>query len=855
MVFNHEVLYIHLGRTGGISVTNYLCNILKPPVIQVVSADEYGYINQSGHEFIIPWKRHANLLETAAFLKPLGISLSDFKLIFCVVRNPFDLDYSFYKQLNTEKCQKQLASDPASQQSLSAAQGNYETFALQNFTPYQGQLKDFFEINGKIPENMKVIRFEEISSAVPGIIKPFAIRDIPFPHLNKSDEKKTSRGDLSPEASICVCRKYDWISTNFYQSIMPSTKNAQPESGKDKKYLFIAGCSRSGTSALTTIIGSHSKIALGIERYNNLMKADDFLLTKEHFTKGRFINVQDGDTSYSNFSRHKAHQDIPEKWDNCEIVGVKYPQCDKIYNHLEDTFGSFYYIFIFRNIFDVAESWNRKAVSEDKWPSERNYIQAVKRWNQALQATKKLIRAGEPIICIKYEDLFFSDKSIKPVFEKLGLSIDEDVLLELTKARNLSLVKKTNKGKLSQKEYDYVASNARFDLYDEFDKNYNIFNTDLGKSNSQKPALVLHIGTEKTGTTTIQEFLYLNRQLLKDQGIAYPDSIGKRNHMQLVMAQMTVQRKIPGIELNTPEERKDWNRKLLEKFDNEMTSLPDQIKKVIISSEHFTGFIKERHDLSSLNELFNAYFSSITIIIYLRRQDQLEVSRHSTAYLLGYPAKENDFEILLNRHYYNYFHLLNMWEKEFPDARIRPRIFDQAELFDNDLITDFMRQAGIKSKPDFIVPKKLNESLSNSAVDAAIFMDMMAEKGLFEFNTKASKALRKEIIIAINQKFPGHGKKPSRPVAIEFYNKFRETNQKVAKKWFFRKQLFSEDFSMYPEYPENTSIDTAVVEEVFLQLNKEKEKNQVKPLSENQMITRSKRSSWLTRLLSRDAKA
>lgn len=36
----------------------------------------------------------------------------------------------------------------------------------------------------------------------------------------------------------------------------------------------------------------------------------------------------------------------------------------------------------------------------------------------------------------------------------------------------------------------------------------------------------LHIGTEKTGTTTLQSFLSKNRDALSKQGIIYPKSPG-----------------------------------------------------------------------------------------------------------------------------------------------------------------------------------------------------------------------------------------------------------------------------------------------------------------------------------------
>jgi len=845
MVFNNEVLFLHLGKTGGMSVTNYLCNVLKPPVIQVVKAGEFEIAKPSGYEVIVPWKRHANLVETVEFLEQKGISLLDFKLIFCVVRNPLDLDYSFYKHLNNRKYFKKLSANPANKHLLSAAQDSYDYFARQNFTHYKGNLKDFFEIEGKMPENMKIVRFEELSTALPELIKPYANKDVPFPHLNKSAGAKNPRSLIGREALLSIGRKYDYIFKNYYSSIMPLNNEVTQNDSEEKKFLFIAGCGRSGTSALTTIIGSHARIALGLERYNKLMKKSNFLLTREHFTKERFLNVQMGDTQYSDFSRHLVHHNISEKWDQCKLVGVKYPPADIIYSELKKVFGDFYYIFIYRNIFDVAESWNRKAASEAAWPAEKNYIKAVKRWNLSLQKTLHLINMGEPIICVKYEDLFFSDKPLDLVFKKLGLPIDENVLEQINIARGLSSSKKEKKGQLSKEEYDFVASRARFDLFETFDKYYNIFKSQPTENIEHKPELMLHIGTEKTGTTSIQEFLHINRGLLMTQGIAFLKSPGNRNHRNLVLALIKIEKKKAVIGWDTPDEREKSKKKLLENFHNEIKSLPDHINKVIISSEHFSSLIKDKGDLFILREFFNDYFSSIKIIVYLRRQDEIALSRLSTSYLFDFAAKQSDFEILRNNYYYNYFRLLNMWEDGFPEAVIIPRIFDRNEFIANDLINDFMWSAGIKQKADFKIPERLNQSLSKSAIDAAMLMDGMAENGQIDLSTDAAKALKKEIIQTINLRFPGEGKEISKHTAIDFCRKFSSINQQVAKKWFLRDQLFSEDFSMYPEIPENSVIDPDVAKVVLSMLEGKSKKREDEKASKNKTLTRPKRISWL----------
>src|ERR1043165_5358722 len=45
----------------------------------------------------------------------------------------------------------------------------------------------------------------------------------------------------------------------------------------------------------------------------------------------------------------------------------------------------------------------------------------------------------------------------------------------------------------------------------------------------------LHIGVEKTGTTTIQAFMAKNRQALTKKGVLYPRAPGNENHVGLTI--------------------------------------------------------------------------------------------------------------------------------------------------------------------------------------------------------------------------------------------------------------------------------------------------------------------------------
>jgi hypothetical protein len=101
MVFSEDVLFLHVPKTGGVSVAHYLLRSLRPPIHYVIPghlglADRPGYIH-------IPDTPHRNLERTREFLRDRGIELRDFKAIIAVIRNPYDLavsNYAYQRQEN-----------------------------------------------------------------------------------------------------------------------------------------------------------------------------------------------------------------------------------------------------------------------------------------------------------------------------------------------------------------------------------------------------------------------------------------------------------------------------------------------------------------------------------------------------------------------------------------------------------------------------------------------------------------------------------------------------------------------------------------------------------------------------------
>lgn len=239
------------------------------------------------------------------------------------------------------------------------------------------------------------------------------------------------------------------------------------------KYLFIAGCARSGTSALTHLIGSHSKIILGMERYGHIVSPSNFSLTKEHFIKERFLNIQKDDTFYSSFEKfHSWDPNLIEKFGTHEYIGDKRPELYLVYDELYKKFDDPIILFIYRNIYEVAASWNDRAAKGDGWPSHKDFTKSIYSWVDSIQMTLKAIAKGYNVLPINYESLFIEQHTIKPIFDKLGIKID-DLTKEKYKniiANSTKLVEERKIRQLSEEQVAYINAKCNTELYSSLDE-------------------------------------------------------------------------------------------------------------------------------------------------------------------------------------------------------------------------------------------------------------------------------------------------------------------------------------------------------------------------------------------------
>jgi hypothetical protein len=174
----------------------------------------------------------------------------------------------------------------------------------------------------------------------------------------------------------------------------------------------------------------------------------------------------------------------------------------------------------------------------------------------------------------------------------------------------------------------------------------------------------IHIGTEKTGTTTIQTAMQANREALAGRGVAYLKSPGARSHRLLTAYCMRDDRADDFFRDNgitDPQDRQAFLAKFLKRFLSEMAHLPPGAQTVLTSSEHFHSRLIHEDELEKLHKLFAVFCTRATVIVYLRPQVDTAISNYSMALKCGHApdlAGFVDRRCVPENPYYNYHALL-----------------------------------------------------------------------------------------------------------------------------------------------------------------------------------------------------
>ena len=315
---------------------------------------------------------------------------------------------------------------------------------------------------------------------------------------------------------------------------------------------------------------------------------------------------------------------------------------------------------------------------------------------------------------------------------------------------------------------------------------------------------IVHIGGEKTGTTTIQEFCRANREILAQQGILYPASLGAANHLKLAAYALDDDnfeddtRKFFGIK--NPWGLRAFQSQVERDLENELRQ-HDGAKVALLSNELIQSRLTKTSEIERLRDLLISLFSHVTIVIYLRRQDRVAVSHYSTKLKsdtdndgLVFPEISPDAEL---PRYFDYDSTLRLFEDVFGRDNVNARLLEPRFLKEGDLLKDFCFTCGIDHNEQFVAAarERENESLSTNAI--AFYRKF--NQRVPRFAGHGLNPLRSGLNMAMAKAFSGRGPDVAAADAKAFYEHFAEGNRQIAQRYFpfGDPNLFTDDFSMY----------------------------------------------------------
>ncbi|SHF55129.1 hypothetical protein SAMN04487965_2224 [Microbulbifer donghaiensis] len=315
--------------------------------------------------------------------------------------------------------------------------------------------------------------------------------------------------------------------------------------------------------------------------------------------------------------------------------------------------------------------------------------------------------------------------------------------------------------------------------------------------------LLLHIGTEKTGTTTIQEALFRNRAALSNLGFHFLRCAGEKNNRALAAYCMRENRYddfFSSRSIRDVESRNKFNKSFIEKFRRELCELDNTIHTVIISSEHFHSRTVFLDEVESLKHLLIEFFEEIEILIYLRPQADVAVSLYTTALKSGKSVGFEDFvfnSCVPENYYYNYSKILEQWSSVFSQGSLVPKIFSRREFIEGDLLVDFVSSidSNIVSCLDLNVGV-MNESVTHLGQSLLRSVNELV-KGLDDRDTKIR--VRREVLNLLSDRASGAGLGLTKEKYVLVQRKFDDINECVREKFFPKRNFLFKDRTVFDE--------------------------------------------------------
>lgn len=309
--------------------------------------------------------------------------------------------------------------------------------------------------------------------------------------------------------------------------------------------------------------------------------------------------------------------------------------------------------------------------------------------------------------------------------------------------------------------------------------------------------LYLHIGTSKTGTTSLQHFCVENSESIEQQNYSYPVFPHKFKYVNIMRNGHFLAHRAyeEGEKRNFLEEEQYFRQGMDFVLDNFQ-----KIDNIILSDEGIWSvvFKGDKPDLwEKIKKEADEHGYAVKIIVYLRRQDGLADSWWNQKIKVGKRLYSTvpweEYSRNPTKPELNYYEPLRNIEKVFGKENMIVRRFGKKYFKNGSLFEDFVDALGMKYSGHFVISDgQRNISLLGNAHEIKRVLN-----GLPDLSDRDNTFFRK-IVVGMSEQRPDLKSATmfSAEEALEFMENYREDNRKVMREYFGKDEdLFDMDFS------------------------------------------------------------
>ncbi len=228
--------------------------------------------------------------------------------------------------------------------------------------------------------------------------------------------------------------------------------------------------------------------------------------------------------------------------------------------------------------------------------------------------------------------------------------------------------------------------------------------------------VILHIGTDKTGSTSIQNTVFLNREWLLARSVYVPETgLGEGNGHAGLLRLMEAG--------------------ALAQLAAELLAASEAgYAQALLSWEGMSSLWFDRRHIRRLLGALGGF--QVHVLVYLREQAEVIQSGHlqrvkRNMHLLDIAAIEHPRTLrervralaALRNPNRNYYRLLRPWQRCIPGATFSVRIYHRAQLHGGDVVSDFLDQLKVRRDEHFIGAREYyNQSLD---VEGALLLETL----------------------------------------------------------------------------------------------------------------------------------